>query len=148
MILLDTNILGRITNAADPQYTVSRKALDTLRIKGERLVIVPQNLFEFRAIATRPPGKKPAGQNGLGMKIDQAKAWINFFMRRFVFLPDRPELAPSWLSLVSDKKVAGYKSHDARLVAAMNTFNITRILTFNNADFSNLGISVVDPAAV
>jgi predicted nucleic acid-binding protein len=147
MILLDTNILGRITNSADPLCAFSRGALDKLRTKGERLVIVPQNLFEFWAVATRPAGKG-TGNNGLGMTTGQAEAWCRFFTRRFILLADRAELVNVWLQVVADHHISGYLSHDARLVAAMKTYGITRILTFNAADFSGLGMSIVDPRAV
>jgi len=148
MILLDTNILARITNSRDPLCVPSRNAVDRLRVGGEQLIIVPQNLYEFWAIATRPPGNPPAGENGLGMSTERAKAWAQFFCRRFVLLADREELSGVWLSLVASKRVTGYKCHDARLVAAMNTYQIQRILTLNRADFAALGITVVDPRSV
>lgn len=62
MILLDTNLLGRMTDSGDPHSAVARRAIRTLSATGERLVIVPQNLYEFWAIATRMPAS-----NGLGM---------------------------------------------------------------------------------
>lgn len=148
MILLDTNILARITNSGDALCAPSRKAVDLLRARGEQLIIVPQNLYEFWAIATRPPGKPPVGENGLGMSPERARAWVQFFCRRFILLADREELSGVWLSLVSGKRVTGYKCHDARLVAAMNTYQIQRILTLNKDDFAPLGITVVDPRSV
>jgi len=64
MILLDTNLLTRITRSADPQAGLARAAVQTLLGRGERLIVVPQNLYEFWAVATRPPGPPPAGRNG------------------------------------------------------------------------------------
>ena len=61
---------------------------------------VPQNLYEFWAVATRKRGGPPAGQNGLGMTPKQASQWLQFFQRRFVFLSDREELFTSWHALV------------------------------------------------
>ena len=61
MILLDTNLLGRLTDSADPLCTPARRAVHTLLAQGERLIIVPQNLYEFWAVATRKPGAPPAG---------------------------------------------------------------------------------------
>ena len=58
MILLDTNLLTRITRSHDPQSAVARAAIQTLLRRGERLIVVPQNLYEFWAVATRPPGPK------------------------------------------------------------------------------------------
>lgn len=78
MILLDTNLLARITNSADLHCAVSRSAIHALLARRERLIIVPQNLYEFWAVATRKPGAPPAGQNGLGMSPEQASQWLAF----------------------------------------------------------------------
>ncbi len=83
MILLDTNVLARMTRAADPQSIATRTALQKLWARGERLVLVPQNLYEFWAVATRMPGPPPAGQNGLGMTTGQAGQWLRFFPTSF-----------------------------------------------------------------
>ena len=52
MILLDTNLLTRMTRSHDPQSGVARGAIQTLLGRGERLIVVPQNLYEFWAVAT------------------------------------------------------------------------------------------------
>ncbi len=57
MILLDTNLLTRMTRSHDPQSGVARAAIQTLLQRGERLIVVPQNLYEFWAVATLK-GKK------------------------------------------------------------------------------------------
>ncbi len=44
MILLDTNVLTRLTRSRDPQSGVARGAIQTLLGRGERLFVVPQNL--------------------------------------------------------------------------------------------------------
>ena len=72
MILLDTNLPGRMTDSTDPQCAAARRAVHGLLARRERLIIVPQNLYEFWAVATRKPGPPPAGQNGLGMTCEQA----------------------------------------------------------------------------
>jgi predicted nucleic acid-binding protein len=41
--------------------------------------------------------------------------------------------------------IKGFKSHDARLVAAMQTYGIQRILTFNAGDFKVFSVTIVDP---
>jgi len=146
MILLDTNLITRLTRSADPQAAVARAAVRTLLGRGERLIVVPQNLYEFWAVATRPPGPPPAGRNGLGMTTAQAAQWVRFFRRRFILLPDRDTLSDLWLALVEAHGVTGFRSHDVRLVAAMQSYGITRLLTFNAGDFSTLPVTVVDPA--
>ena len=124
MILLDTNLLTRMTRSHEPQSGIARAAIQTLLQRRERLIVVPQNLYEFWAVATRPAGPPPAGRNGLGMTAVQAGHWLQFFRRRFAVLPDRAELSTLWQEL------------------------FTRLLTFNASDFCNLGIVILDPAAV
>ena len=148
MILLDTNVLGRIPDPADPQRVAARRAMDVLAAQGQRLVIVPQNLYEFRAVATRKPGRPPTGQNGLGMTPDQASLWLRYFQRRFKLLPDQEDLFPRWHDLVRSFGVTGLRSHDARLVASMQCHGITQLLTFNADDFKRFPIALIDPASL
>jgi predicted nucleic acid-binding protein len=143
MILLDTNLLGRMTDSRDPQCAVARRAMHTLLLKGEQLVIVPQNLYEFWAVATRLPGV-----NGLGFTPEQASQWLRFFQRRFILLPDRDDLPARWHELVKTRAIKGFRSHDARLVAAMQCYGMSQLLTFNGGDFKDFGIAVIEPASV
>lgn len=147
MILLDTNLLVRVTDSADPHCAVSRAAIHTLLARREQIIIVPQNLYEFWAVATRRPGSPPSGQNGLGMTPEQASQWLGFFRRRFTLLPDREDLLGRWHALVTMRGITGFRSHDARLVAAMECYGITRLLTLNGDDFKGFAITAVSPAA-
>ena len=83
-----------------------------------------------------------------GMTVEQASQWLSFFRRRFTLLPDRDDLSARWQELVSTMRVTGFRAHDARLVAAMQSYGITRLLTFNGADFRGFSITAVDPASV
>lgn len=148
MILLDTNVLVRMTRPLDPQCGIARAAIQNLRGRGERLIVVPQNLYEFWAVATRSIGAPPVGGNGLGMTPAQAGQWLRFIQRRFTFLPDRDSLSQRWLTLVEAHRISGFRAHDARLVAAMQTYGITRLLTFNLGHFQGLLVTVLDPASV
>ena len=148
MILLDTNVLGRITDSADPQCAAARRAVHSLLAQREQLIIVPQNIYEFWAVATREPGSPPAGRNGLGMTPEQASQWVRFFQRRFTLLPDREELLARWHELVRTLSITGTRAHDARLVATMQTYGVTRLLSFNAAHFAEYSVTVIDPASL
>jgi predicted nucleic acid-binding protein len=148
MIILDTNLLTRMTRSNDPQAGLARGAILALLDRGERIIVVPQNLYEFWVVATRRAGSPPAGQNGLGMTPAQAGHWLRFFRRRFAFLPDREELSSIWQTLVETHAISGFRAHDVRLVAAMQTYGVTQILTFNGRDFRGLPVTILDPAAV
>jgi hypothetical protein len=54
LILLDTNILLRYARAADPLFATVDGSVNARHATGEVLCVVPQNLYEFWAAATRP----------------------------------------------------------------------------------------------
>jgi predicted nucleic acid-binding protein len=66
----------------------------------------------------------------------------------FTLLPDEPAIHAVWKQLVTAHGVIGSQVYDARLVAAMRVHGISRILTFNVADFAPYGIEVLHPSVV
>ena len=144
MILLDTNILLRHARLADPAFATVDAAITTLHATGETLCVVPQNLYEFWSAATRP-----TVANGLGLTISECQVEIARIKRHFHRLADLPDLLIEWERLVVAHACAGRVSFDARLVAAMMTYGMARILTFNRADFARFpGINILDPTTV
>ncbi len=148
MILLDTNVLVRMTDSADPQCAVASRTIHLLFARQERIAVVPQNFYEFWAVATRRPGLPPSGQNGLGMTASRASQWTRFFQRRFILLNDKEDLLTLWHELVSRLGVLGVKSYDARLVAAMQSHGIKSLFTLNTDHFRNFPITLVDPTSL
>lgn len=142
-ILLDSNILSRLAQSTSPHHPAARFSVDFLRKKGEQLCVVPQNLFEFWSVCTRPLG---APHNGLGLTIEEAKAELSRVHLLFTLLPDTPAVCTQWERLVVQYEVKGKSAHDARLVAAMNVHGVTNLLTFNTPDFSRYpGLELIDP---
>lgn len=143
---MDTNILVRLAASTDPLNPVAQEAVENLTAAGAFLHTVPQNLFEFWAVATRP-----AVNGGLGFDTATAKAAVDFFALEFVPFPDDPAILTVWRYLVAFYGVSGKPTHDARIVAAMQSLGIGHILTFNDGDFKRFageGIVVVHPASV
>jgi len=95
-ILLDTNILLRQAEPRHAQHQASTEATDALRRRGEDLVIVPQVLYEFWSVATRP-----IAQNGLGMTSAEAHAELIAIQRLFRLLRDERAIDAIWEQLVS-----------------------------------------------
>lgn len=142
--LVDTNILARSAQPGHSMYQAAVDATDALRRQGEQLCLVPQNFYEFWAIATRP-----VADNGLGMTPAQAQAQVAQLKQLFTVLPDTPAVFPEWERLVTHYQVRGKNAHDARLVAAMNVHGVGRILTFNIQDFQRYqGITVLHPSSL
>ena len=129
-VLLDTNILLR-TSQTD--HTMHKHAVDAaalLRTGGETLCIVPQNLYEYWVVCTRPKGA-----NGLGLSVPEAELELNKLADLLTVVEDTSAILPIWRKLVIQHQVIGKNAHDTRLVAAMIVHKIERILTFNVADF-------------
>jgi predicted nucleic acid-binding protein len=142
--LIDTNVLLRLAQPKNPDRREARRALRTLRRHPEFLGIIPQNLIEFWAVATRP-----ASYNGLDLTVDETARQIGKLKALFTLLPDSSDILPEWEQLVVKHQVLGKQAHDARLVAAMNVHKVTHLLTFNAADFKRYeGITVVSPSSI
>lgn len=143
-VLVDTNILLRLAQANHPMHATAQAAVSFLQHAGQTLQAVPQNIYEFWVVATRP-----VAVNGLGLSIAEALAEVTKLTALFPLFPDTPAVYPEWLRLVGAHHVSGKTAHDARLVAAMAVHGVTHLLTFNTADFARFpGITILDPATV
>lgn len=110
MILLDTNILLRYAIAADPAFATVDAAINGLNAGGEVLCVVPQNVYEFWATATRP-----VAANGLGLSISECQAEVARIKRLFRLVPDLQTLFAEWEALVVAHACHGRVSYDAKL---------------------------------
>ncbi len=146
--LVDTSILARLANTADPLNPVAERAVLELHRGGEVLHVTAQNLVEFRNVATRPKNL-----NGLGLSTVDAEAKSAVFEATFPLLAETPDIYPAWKAVVQALGVIGKRVHDARLVAVCHVHGVTHLLTFNVAHFVQMagfgpGLVVIDPASV
>jgi predicted nucleic acid-binding protein len=146
--LIDSSVLARLANTADPFHTIAAQAVLELHRRGEVLHVTPQNLIEFRNMATRPKAA-----NGLGLSPVDAEAKAGVFEATFPLLAETPDIYPAWKALVRAQGIIGKQVHDARLVAVCHVHAVTHLLTFNVSHFARLagfgpGVVVVDPATV
>src|SRR5262245_8753989 len=143
-VLLDTNLLLRIANAADPQQPLAVASADKLLLQNAKLCMVPQNLYEFWSVASRPKSL-----NGLGLSLSDVQKVIAGFKRYYTLRDEVSAFCSEWEKLVSQHSIIGKNVHDARLVAAMVVHGITHLLTFNKQDFQRFtNITVFTPAEV
>jgi predicted nucleic acid-binding protein len=143
--LVDTGMLLRYVHVRDPNYAVARAAVRALLLAGESLWITSQNVAEFWNVSTRPA----TARGGYGLTVAQTDARLCLIERSFAVLPDTSAIYAEWRRLVVSVGVSGVQVYDARLVAAMRVHGITRILTFNTADFARYpGITAIHPATV
>ncbi len=128
--LTDTSIITRTIHVGNPLQQTAIDALAKLRTQGETLCVVPQNLIEFWAVATRP-----IASNGLGLSIEDTENEIAQIKLHFVLKAEDETIFENWEQLVKTYRVSGKTTHDARIVAAMQTHKIENLLTFNVSDF-------------
>jgi predicted nucleic acid-binding protein len=131
MILVDTNILLRLTRLGDPHCQTGLDAIDWLRVReGEDFAIAPQSLYEMYVVCSRP-----VSANGFGMTPQGAYAEITRVQALFPLLTETAQVYPTWEGLIAKYAVHGKRAHDTRLVAIMIEHRVPRLLTFNDADF-------------
>jgi predicted nucleic acid-binding protein len=143
-ILLDTNVLCRLAERGHPHHASARVSVTKLRDKEHELCIVPQVLYEYWVVVTRP-----IADNGIGMSPSEADTAIDLCMDQFTLLRDERGVFSLWRELVRKHEVKGKNAHDARLVAAMKRHDLRHLLTFNVADFQRFeGIEFLDAQSV
>ena len=142
--LVDTNVLLRLINSHNSQYAQAQNAINKLLQQDVELNIVPQNLFEFWVVATRP-----VNVNGLGLSVEEATQEMALLKQLFAIKASNPSILTVWEDLVIKYQVKGKQGHDTRLVAAMITHEISHILTFNVEDFTRFSeIVAVSPQMI
>lgn len=142
--LVDTNVLLRSVQNSHPMHSGAVRAINHLLRNTEAVYIIPQNLIEFWAVATRPEIK-----NGLGLPVNETAQQIASFKSVFMLLPDTDSIFQEWERLVTEYQVLGKQVYDARLVAAMTVHSLTHLLTFNTNDFKRFAvITATSPQAI
>lgn len=128
-VFIDTNVLVYANQTRSPRHAEAVALLDRVKAAGAPLWTSAQVLREYLAVVTRPQGELAA----LPMAI--AIERVRFFAQRFWLAEDGPAVRVRLLDLLSAYPVGGKQVHDANIVATMLANGITRLLTFNVADF-------------
>src|SRR6266403_229482 len=93
--LVDSNILLRLVNPADPQNPLAWGAVRKLHSKQDQLCVVPQNIYEFWSVATRP-----TNVNGLGFTVAGVQSEVARLRKLFVSLDEVSAFIAEWENLV------------------------------------------------
>jgi len=139
---IDTNALVYADQAHSAFHRSARAALGRLEQEGAELWISRQVLREYLATVTRPgSASMPA------MTRPAAAAAVEGFVSAYRVAEDGPQTTVRLLELVRTVPMGGKQVHDANIAATMLAHGITRLLTFNVADFRRFGslIEVVVP---
>lgn len=130
LMLLDTSVLVRLRDLDSPHRPSSILLLESLAADARGAVLATQVLIEYWVVATRPKGV-----NGLGLTPAEADQDLQRFLDILPCPPEPPDVLPRWRSLVKQSETRGRPAHDARLVAVMDAWGITDLVTLNPADF-------------
>jgi predicted nucleic acid-binding protein len=129
-VFVDTNVLVYVDQAASAFHTPARAAIARLERDGAQLWISRQVLREYLVTVTRP------GPTGVPpMTRSEAAAAVESFLAVYAIAEDGPEATAQLLTLLRAVPMGGKQVHDANIVATMLAHGITRLLTFNAADF-------------
>lgn len=140
-VLLDTNILLRLSQEKHPLHVVTSHVVGELLTQGHEIRLIPQVIYEYWVVATRS-----ARENGLGFSTKESKQHLVSLKQMFPVLRDERGVLNRWETLVHRHEVRGKPAHDARIVAAMQRHDVTHLLTWNVGDFRRYsGIAIIDP---
>jgi predicted nucleic acid-binding protein len=128
-VFIDTNVLIYVTRRTASEHAAAQAALARLEGEGCSLWISLQILREYLAAVTRPQVTSPA------LPMETAIADVRRFRQVFHVAEDRPVVLDRLLTLLGAHYGAGRQVHDTNIVATMLEHGISRLLTFNAADF-------------
>ncbi|WP_160148112.1 type II toxin-antitoxin system VapC family toxin [Rubripirellula obstinata] len=128
--MLDTSVVVRLAQPTTPSCKAVLNTLDELGQQGYEFCIVPQVIYEYWVVVTRP-----LANNGLAFSADDTTLEIAKLASLFTVLRDERTVFEHWQQLVTSYKVIGKNAHDARIVAAMHRHGINDLLTLNPKDF-------------
>ena len=144
-ILVDTGVLLRLTIRSDPQHAEVRRSVRLLKARREKLITLTQNAAEFWNVCTRPS----TARGGYDLPLHTTEKKLRLVERLVEIRSDSPAIFEEWKRLVSLHSVKGVQVHDVRLVAAMNVYGISHVLTLNGGDFKRYpGLTVIAPSDV
>ena len=142
-ILLDTNVIVRLSDPTAPEHGVVRAALNKLIEQATALCVTPQVLIEFWVVATRP-----TEANGLGWSVEETRRVLDGLMAQLTLLEGRPDIFTAWLALASSG-VSGKRAHDARIAAVLHAHGLDSVLTLSVKDFAGFeGVIALHPRDV
>jgi toxin-antitoxin system PIN domain toxin len=141
-VFLDTNVLVAATVATHPSHAAAVALLDRLTGEQAPLCISPQVCREFLVVLTRQPVE------GRTFTVAEATASLDTWRSAASVLDEDEAVLAELLSLVRARQVRGKQVHDANVVAVMLANGISRLATFNAADFQRFDDDIrIEPVA-
>jgi predicted nucleic acid-binding protein len=129
-VFIDTNVLVYANLALSPFHGPALTQLQDLDNAGSELWISRQTIREYLAAMTRP------GVLTGSIPIPSLLSDVRTFSTQFHLAEDGPSVTAHLLNLMNTIPIGGKLVHDANIVATMQAFNISKLLTHNTADFA------------
>lgn len=128
-VFLDTNILVYANVVSAPWHKETQARLNQLWDAGHPLWISRQVLREYLAVLTRP--QTFSQPQPTAVVAERAR----FFASQFQVAEESALVTENLLTLATTLEVKGRQIHDANIVATMQAYGITHLLTHNGDDF-------------
>ena len=129
--VVDTNVLIFALDADSPHHKAARNLVEAARDGAITLYVTSQILCEFVA---KPRGSAEA--------LDVIAGLLSFLH----VLPVLAHAVTGWMSLLRRCPVTGGDVFDLQIVATMLASDVSRIYTFNNAEFEMFSeLAVISP---
>lgn len=129
-LFLDTNVLIYATDPRSPLQPVAEGALQRNRSAGTLLVVRPQVLREYMAVALRPANA------GGSASLEDVRANIATFRTVFHVVAETDVVLEQLVDMLPRLPSSRRRIHDANIVATMLAYGIRRLLTHNVSDFA------------
>jgi uncharacterized protein len=139
---LDTNVLVYALFADAEHHRPARRLLDQAERDDADFCLTPQILTEFYAVVTNP--RRVTQAKSPGEALDVIDAILSLPSITLLSVPI--DIVTQWTRLLRQHPVTGADVFDVLLAATLRSHGITRIYTFNRADFERFdGLDVLTP---
>jgi predicted nucleic acid-binding protein len=129
-VFIDTNILVYARAAQSPFHNAALQVIQSLDDSGVEIWISRQILREYLSTLTRPQ------QFTNPLSLETLIEDIRLFQTRFRVAEDNRQVTQQLLTLMEQIYIGGRQVHDANIVATMQIYGISQLLTHNIADFN------------
>ena len=139
---LDTNVLVYALYAEAEHHRPARALLDLAENDDIGFCLTPQVLTEFYAVVTNP--RRVTEAKSPGEALDVIDTFLS--LPGIILLSVPLDIVAQWMRLLRQHPVAGPDVFDVLLAATLRSHGVTRLYTFNRADFERFDdLNVLTP---
>jgi predicted nucleic acid-binding protein len=129
-VFVDTNVLVHANVLSSPLYSAAQRLIQFYAQGGSVIWISRQVLREYLATLSRPQAYTSP------IPIATLIADVTRFEAEFLVAEDNLVVTRNLLNLLRQVPMGGKQVHDANIVATMQAYGISHLLTHNVSDFA------------